>query len=354
MYRREETLTHPYYTSAAWRLYTEGLTVGFLDLETTGLSHRRDHIILGGLLKVSPDTASDHQDMSLIQFLCDHPGEEKEMLTAFWEELNQCQVIITYNGESFDLPFLKKKLFHYRIVSEEAFPLFLSVDLYRLFQNNCPMASLLSDLKQKTVEDALGLTDQRKDQIDGAESIRLYERYAEANRSAVQPEGGCHGELRDLILLHNRDDIVQLTRLMKILDKVDFHTYMNRKGFLVLKEEQYFRVDRISLTQKELCFEASTRNLPGDLDIFRTNFRITHNGVLKRLTVRISLMHLQDCIIADLEALPGDYSPLTRYPGYESGYLILLQDHHLDRAATNHLIKQFLREVFHESQLPIG
>ncbi|MBQ8590301.1 MAG: ribonuclease H-like domain-containing protein [Firmicutes bacterium] len=340
MYRREETLTHPLYTSAAWRLYTEGLTVGFLDLETTGLSRRRDHIILGGLLRTASDL--NRSDTKLIQLLCDHPGEEKAMLTEFWNELKQCQVIVTYNGETFDLSFLKQRFFRYGIVSEEEMPLFLSVDLYRVFQNNCPMASLLSDLRQKTVEDALGLTDQRTDRIDGAESVTLYEQYAAINMSAAPSEKDSCTKLGDLILLHNSDDIIQLTRLMKILDKVDFHTYMNRKGFLILSGDLRIKTDRISLTQKELCIEGDTWNLSRDLDIFTPSFRISHNSVLKRLTVRISLMYLQDCIIADLETLPGDYSSLMRYPGYESGYLILHQDHHLDRAATNHMIKVFL------------
>lgn len=348
MYRHEETLTMPIYTSAAWRFYTDGMTIGFLDLETTGLSHQRDHIILGGLLKVSPGYAPSSAEVQLIQLLCDTPSEEKAMLQAFWDEMTKCQVIVTFNGDSFDLSILKKKLIRYGILSEEETPLFLSVDLYRLFQNGCPMASLLPDLRQKTVENALGLDDLRKDQIDGAESVTLYEQYA------GQPEGDCREELRKVILLHNRDDILQLTRLMKILNKVDLHLHLNRKGFLVPVDDYIFKVDQISLNRKELIFEASTRNLNGDRDLFDPAFRLSHNNVLKRLKVQISMMYLQECIIADLEALPGDYSQLQRHSGYESGYLILHQDDQSDRFAINHLIKVFLREVFHENQSSTG
>lgn len=348
MYRHEETLTMPIYTSAAWRFYTDGMTIGFLDLETTGLSHLRDRIILGGLLKVSPSYDPTNTDVQLIQLFCDTPSEEKSMLQAFWDEMTQCQVIVTFNGDSFDLSFLKKKLIRYGILSAEETPLFLSIDLYRLFQNGCPMASLLPDLRQKTVEDALGLTDFRKDQIDGAESVTLYEQYA------GQPEGDCRNALRDVILLHNRDDILQLTRLMKILDKVDLHLHLNRKGFLVNAGDRVFKVDQISLNRKEFTFEASTRNLSGNLDVFDPSLRLSHNSVLKRLKVQISMMYLQECIIADLEALPGDYSELQRHPGYESGYLILHQNNQTDRLAANHLIKVFLREVFHENESSTG
>jgi len=348
MYRHEETLTMPIYTSAAWRFYTDGMTIGFLDLETTGLSHHRDRIILGGLLKVGPGYDPTNADVMLIQLLCDDPAEEKTMLLSFWEEMKQCQIIVTFNGDSFDLSFLKKRMLRYGILREEDTPLFLSIDLYRIFQNGCPMASLLPDLRQKTVEDALGLSEFRKDQIDGAESVTLYEQYT------GQPEGDCRRELRNVILLHNRDDILQLTRLMKILDKVDLHLHLNRKGFLIICGNTVFKVDQMSLNRKEFSFEALTRNLDGDLDVFDPSCRLTHNSILKRLTVRISTMYLQECIIIDLEALPGDYSELQRHPGYESGYLILQQENQTDRLAIHHLIKVFLREVFHESQLSTG
>jgi len=331
MYRYEQTTSQPSYDTAAWRLYTRGLSVGFLDLETTGLSRRRDAVILGGLLRQNGDGSQ-----TVTQLLCDHCGEEPAMLAEFWARVKDCHVLVTYNGDSFDLPFLKERLRRFAIASEEEMPPVLSFDLYRVFHRHCPMASLLPDLRQKTVEEALGLARERTDQIDGAQSVQLYRQYE------MISNGGLRDQLRETILLHNRDDLFQLARLMKILDKVDLHRVMSRRGFPVRCGRGLILVDRIALNKKEWRIEGSTWNLSQDADVFTPDFRITHSAASRRLTVRISVMYLQSCIVADLEALPGDYSPLLRYPAYESGYLILHDGKETAFGSMNHCIKLLL------------
>ncbi|MBO4991489.1 MAG: ribonuclease H-like domain-containing protein [Firmicutes bacterium] len=340
MYRYIENLPPIAYRSAAWRMYTDGLAVGFLDLETTGLSRKKDAVILGGLIRVEGDGSQ-----TMTQLLCDDRSEEATMLAEFWAQVRDCHILVTYNGDSFDLPFLKERLLRFSIASEEELPLFLSLDLYHVFRSYCPMSSLLSDLRQKTVEDALGLTVYRRDQIDGGESVRLFEEYALLNQQCSIEEAGPHPrkeQLRETILLHNRDDLLQLTRLMKLLDKVDLHRVMSRRGFPVRCGQTLFLVERIALNKKEWRIEAASRNLSQDMDVFMPACRLVHHASDHRLTVCISVMHLQGCIVADLEALPGDYSSLARYPSYESGYLILHDGKEVAYAPMNHCIQLFL------------
>ncbi len=312
MYRYEANVTQSPYSTAAWRQYSQGLSVGFLDLETTGLSRHRDAIILGGLLRMDGDGSQ-----KILQLLCDHRDEEAAMLAEFWAQVRDCHILVTYNGDSFDLPMLRERLRRWNVVSPEEMPPVLSFDLYRIFHSYCPMASLLPNLRQKTVETALGLSQNRKDEIDGAESVRLFAQYER------QTDDSGRKQLREILLLHNRDDLLQLSRLMKLLDKVDLHRIMSRRGFLVRCGEGRILVRRISFNKKEWRIEATTWNLPRDADIFAPTYCLVHNSASGRLEIRISVMCLQDCIVADLEALPGDYSSLSRYPAYESGYLIL-------------------------------
>ena len=74
---------------------------------------------------------------------------------------------------------------------------------------------------QFTLEDFLGLWTDRMDRIDGGESVRLYAQYVHTRQQDVLEQ----------ILLHNRDDICQLARLLQVIRKTDFHRAMSETGF---------------------------------------------------------------------------------------------------------------------------
>lgn len=331
MYQYQKTTSHPPYDTAAWRLYSRGLSTAYFDLETTGLSRRKDAIVIGGLLRQNDDGSQ-----SLSQLLCEHSKKEADMLAQLWMQLKDCHILITYNGDSFDLPFLKEKLLRFGIVSENELPPILSLDLYRIFRRFCPIASLLTNLRQKTVEEALGLSQYRTDQIDGAQSASLYRKYE------ALLEGELKNQLKEKILLHNKDDLFQLMRLMRLLDKVDLHRIMSLRGFPVLCGRGWICVSRIALNRKKWMIEGSTWGLFQDADVFSPGLRITHSASFRRLSIQISVMYLQGCTVVDLEALPGDYSPLMRYPSYESGYLILHDGKETAFGSMNHCIQLLL------------
>lgn len=348
IYRTDETIALPGFYSAAWHMYSDGFRVGVLDLETTGLSRRHDSIVLGGLLLLQ-------EQPRLVQLLCSSQSEEDEMLRAFWKLMRDCQILITYNGDSFDFPFLRERLRRWNITAY--MPPVLSLDLYQIFRTYCPMAQRLCDLRQTTVEDAFGLSALRTDEISGEESAQLFFRYQSllaANSqipggpvlNSSQSDGGQDAfeaeALRRRILLHNRDDLLQLSRLMRMLHKVDLHRIMSRRGFLIRCGQALLHIDAITLHKKEWRIEASTDGLPQDIDMFDAALRLTHQSCSHRLQLLVSVMYLQGCIICDLEALPGDFSPLRRYPDCESGYLILHDGRKAACAAMNHCLNILL------------
>ena len=74
----------------------------FLDIETTGLTPATSSIYLIG--------AVYHQQMEwhIRQWFSDSLNSEQEILEDFFSFIKNYQVIVSFNGETFDLPFLKK------------------------------------------------------------------------------------------------------------------------------------------------------------------------------------------------------------------------------------------------------
>ena len=89
------------YRSAIWDQYFRDRSICVLDIETTGLDRKRNHFILGGLL----DTGSG----TLHQVFADHIEEEAQALAEFMDLTDRFDVVVTYNGRHFDMPFLAER-----------------------------------------------------------------------------------------------------------------------------------------------------------------------------------------------------------------------------------------------------
>ena len=73
----------------------------FLDIETTGLSAQP--IFLVGLMHYTGD------DLHLHQFLARDYSEERAMLANLAERMPNYEALITFNGKSFDVPFIRDR-----------------------------------------------------------------------------------------------------------------------------------------------------------------------------------------------------------------------------------------------------
>lgn len=171
----------------------------YYDIETTGLSHRASHIYLIGVL------ARNDGNWRLTQWFLDHPLKEKEMLEAFSDFLSSLPenaVLIDFNGSTFDLPYLRDKYAFYGMSSPiDSLP---ETDLFREVRKARKLLPVTS-MKQKTLEDFLG-TD-RKDESSGGDLIEVYQNWLQDRDE---------DRLRQL-LLHNRDDVLGLTKLLPLL-----------------------------------------------------------------------------------------------------------------------------------------
>jgi len=155
----------------------------FLDIETTGLSPEYSEITVVGIHIV------EGFDTSFIQLVGDDITAD-----SIIEALNGVDVIYTYNGSRFDLPFILSRL---------------EIDLAELFTHydlmyDCWRNNLYGGLK--SVEQQLDIP-RRLKEVNGAEAIRLWWRYV---------NNYDQGALATL-LAYNKEDVVNLKALKEIL-----------------------------------------------------------------------------------------------------------------------------------------
>lgn len=174
----------------------------FLDIETTGLSREHNIIYLIGLVYYD----KENKGWNLVQYFADKKDEEKNILQEFSNFINNFKIVITFNGQSFDIPFIEYRLNKYRFKNN--LKNLKSMDIYRRIKKENPYLQL-ENLKLKTIEKSLGIF--RNDRYTGKDCIKFYYQYLNTKDES----------LLERILKHNYDDLYYLVPIMKIFDIIE-------------------------------------------------------------------------------------------------------------------------------------
>ncbi|MBC8588543.1 ribonuclease H-like domain-containing protein [Paratissierella segnis] len=228
------------------RKFFNNQNVCFIDIETTGLSSKYCSIYLIGLMYYNYQEKMWH----LIQLFAETLDEEKNILLNFIDYMSGFDKIITFNGDTFDIPFINNRLnafnIDYEIAAENSF------DLYKYVRENKSYLNL-ENLKLKTLEKRLGIY--REDLYSGKDCIKFYKDYIKTNNY----------ELRDIILKHNYDDLYYLVFILQILDIIDD-----------------IKSVKFNLSDTTICMKIKNIILSGDFFIitgsFEGNFSIQYYG----------------------------------------------------------------------------
>lgn len=172
----------------------------FVDIETTGFTARTSTLYMIGCIFF------EHGQIHLIQWFAEKPVEERKVLIAFLQKCRSHQILIHYNGNNFDIPYMKQKCLQYKL--DEPFSEMDGIDIYKRIMPYKKMLGL-DNVKQKTVEAYLGI--KRDDIYNGGELIRIYEDYV-ASPSSVSYK---------LLIGHNGDDMRGMLQLLPILTYAD-------------------------------------------------------------------------------------------------------------------------------------
>ena len=206
----------------------------FFDIETTGLSSRFHQVYLIGA------TYPEGEDWHFIQWFADTAESERDVLKDFTSFLMSFDTLVHFNGDTFDIPFLKGRMAFYGL--SDPFPLFTSVDLFRKCR---PLKKILplGSLKLKVLESFLGI--HREDPYTGGELIEVYDEFL-MDRSPQKEHD---------LMLHNEEDVRGMPDLLPIFR---FLSLPEARFRLLKQQEEVFR-DLSGEEKKEiyLRFESS-------------------------------------------------------------------------------------------------
>lgn len=194
--------------------------IAFFDIETTGFVAETTYLYLIGCIYVEKDS------LYVIQWFSEDIKEEALLIKSFFKFIDKYKLLIHYNGSGFDIPYLKKKCDMLKL--DYSFDNIQSLDLYKKL---LPIKKLLklNNYKQKTIEEFLKI--KREDTLGGGELIEVYQSYlgrkhlenlrkSRANEP-VNKVGDNNisdsDKLLHTLLLHNKDDIIGLVKILPML-----------------------------------------------------------------------------------------------------------------------------------------
>ncbi len=173
-----------------WRLYPDFMdSCVFLDIETTGTSTWENEITVIGT----------YNGKEFKQFVNGFNLEE------FENEIYRYKLIVTFNGSSFDFPFIR---YYFRHFEPEA----AHIDLRYV------MGKLGYRGGLKIIEKQLGL--ERPSEVDGFtgwEAVWLWDRFKEGDSNSLE-----------LLLEYNRQDVVNLKRLLEFACEEHVDNYVSK------------------------------------------------------------------------------------------------------------------------------
>ena len=176
----------------------------FFDIETTGLSAATSNIYLIGAGYYEKEKGI----FKVVQWFADDYNSEKDMLKEFLGFLKKYKVLFQYNGNTFDIPYVRTKCKRHRIDCSILQEL-KHVDLYVSLRKYAGMLGL-ENKKLKSFEKYIGLD--REDEFDGGALIDVYVEYVHNKILRKENEPLLH-----LLLLHNYEDITGLSQVAALL-----------------------------------------------------------------------------------------------------------------------------------------
>lgn len=192
---RRYSNSHPYMLFSSSFADIEDLV--FFDIETMGLKDQP--VILIGMARMKGDR------INVKQYLSTDLNDEKFMLEGFLSNLDDETIFVSFNGRSFDLPFIRGRANHHGIYKELNFH---HLDL--LHYSRRTWGKNLPNCRLQTIEKHL-FNLQRFEDVPSSQVPTFYRKYLET------------GNIGPLIPIvdHNKQDVITLAKILsKLLEEI--------------------------------------------------------------------------------------------------------------------------------------
>jgi len=168
----------------------------FVDIETTGFRADSSYLYMIGCAYYEAGSFYS------LQWFAENHEEEEAVLYSFYNFAIKYKMLVHFNGNRFDIPYLQEKTeeleLPFNFANMEGIDIFKRLQPYRNFLK-------LPNLKQKTVESLMGI--ERIEKYDAGQLIKIYENYVE------EPSE----ELLSLLIEHNYLDLAGMVGILPIL-----------------------------------------------------------------------------------------------------------------------------------------
>lgn len=296
------------------------------DIETTGLNPSYNKVILIGMLYM------ENNEIFIEQFFCNTSKDEKELLNSFKDKFSRFDYYITFNGTTFDIPFLNKRFAKNNI--DFKLDSYLNLDIYKIIRKDKKNLNL-PNCKLKTVENFLGI--QRTDTINGSESVRLYKEYELTQDST----------LKDKILLHNFEDILHLIPTLKILN------YIDKNAIVTNMPKQFAINNKLKIKIVDYSIEGDFLNIKGkysgnlkkDYIFYNANYSLELKKSEKSFKLKIPLLNLninnKSYVYINIDELKYQNFSLSNMNTSERNKYLIKKQNHINHENIYDFIKNY-------------
>lgn len=263
----------------------------FIDIETTGLSKSYSDIISITVLLYENGCRKIHQ------IFCENKTDEPEALKYLKDLISKKKYVITYNGNSFDIPFLAGKLRKHGISID--FCSFVKIDLYNWLRH-LKNKIQTENLKLKSAEEYFDI--KRNDAIKGEDVAVLYKAYR------IEPRK----EFTYLIMRHNYEDVFNLPILLNsILGLYDRVLYYD--GLIVKINNEDFKIKKNTLSCKfNIITDYKTDYVHPDI-----SFNLSINSAAQTMEINIPLTFFKDDKISEFYFVDNNEYKVKTYTAIE-------------------------------------
>jgi len=233
----------------------------YFDIETTGLNSKYHNIIL-----ICSAFYYSNSKILIRQYFAEDISDEKNIIISFLEDIASMEKCINFNGNIFDLPFLKKRI-NYLYIKEHILDNIESIDILSYLK---PLKKIwnFENLKLKTVEKNFSIY--RQDVISGKDSVDMYKLYQKTKNN----------NLKDKILLHNYEDVKYLILLKK---KIYDEAKKRSRNISTNYGELYIYIYNYKINKNKIIFTFLSNTFIPNMNIFNNkgDSVISYKNILK-------------------------------------------------------------------------